>query len=48
MKKNLKIAIVNYEVGNTKSVKNAFERFSDCEVVLTDDKNLIENEYAND
>lgn len=41
MKKNLKIAIVNYEVGNTKSVKNAFERFKDCEVVLTDDVALI-------
>lgn len=46
MKKSLKIAIVNYEVGNTKSVKNAFERFPNCEVILTDDKELILNADA--
>jgi glutamine amidotransferase len=46
MKNSLKIAIVNYEVGNTRSVKNAFERFENCEVVLTDDKDLITNADA--
>lgn len=41
MEKKFKIAIVNYEVGNTCSVKNAFERFEDCEILLTDDLNKI-------
>ena len=46
MSKNLKVAIVNYEVGNTCSVKNAFERFDNCEVVLTDDLAIISSADA--
>jgi glutamine amidotransferase len=46
MKPNFKIAIVNYEVGNTCSVTNAFKRFDGCDVVLTDDTNTIKSADA--
>lgn len=41
MGENLKIAIVNYEVGNICSVKNAFLRMKNNEVLLTDDPETI-------
>lgn len=36
-----KVVIVNYEVGNTCSVKNAFEKFDECEILLTDEASKI-------
>ena len=46
MNKKLKIVIVNYEVGNTCSVKNAFEKIDNCEIVLTDDLSIISSADA--
>jgi imidazole glycerol-phosphate synthase subunit HisH len=46
MAKKIKIALINYEVGNTCSVKNAFENLNDCEVILTDDPEQIYNSDA--
>lgn len=40
---NYKVAIIDYGMGNVQSIKNAIEHVSQCNVILTNNKNEIKN-----